>query len=363
MVDQKYDTEVEIDETVDQDLELDEAAKRSADKTGGETTAVKQGSSDTKAPSTKMGMINAMMSKMGEMKKAELESVYEKMLKAMDGEDNDDDDDDDDDMEEMKSKKKMVKSSYKGKKMTKEDLDISADIEAIFSSDESLSEEFKNTASELFQAAVVAQVNEHITTVSEDIDNAVEEQLESIKEEISGKLNEYLEYVVEQFMEQNELAIERGMRAEIAEEFLQGLKSLFVEHYVDVPEEKVDVVEDLANKVDELEESLDEAVNYSISIQKELSEMKRTAVIDELSEELADTQVEKLKSLAEGIEYEDDDQFREKVAMVKENYFPTEATVSDDEQIDESTDGIDTNGMSDTMARYMTHLSQLKTKK
>jgi len=357
MVDQKYETEVEIEEAVDQDLELEEAAKRSADQSIGESSAVKQGSSDTKAPSTKMGMINAMMSKMSEKKKADLESVYEKMLKAMDGED---DMEDDDEEEITSSKKKMVKSS---KKYTKEDIDVSADIDAIFSSDESLSEEFKTTASELFQAAVVAQINEHVAAVSEDIDNAVEEQLESIKEEISGKLNEYLDYVVEQFMEQNELAIERGMRAEIAEEFLQGLKSLFVEHYVDVPEEKVDVVEDLANKVDELEESLDEAVNYSISIQKELSEMKRTAIIDELSEDLADTQVEKLKSLAEGIEYEDDDQFREKVSMVKENYFPAEQTVSDDEQIDESTDGFDTNGMSDTMARYMTHLSQLKTRK
>ena len=359
MVDQKYDTEVEIEEQVDQDLE--EAAKRAADKTGGDTSAVKQGSSDEKMPGTKMGMINAMMSKMSEKKKAELESVYEKMLKAMDDMD-DDDDDDDDDVEEMKTKK-MVKSSYKGKKMTKEDLDISADIDAIFSSDDTLSEEFKTSAKELFEAAVVSQVNAHLIAINEDVDNTVEEQLETAKEDISSKLNEYLDYVVEQFMKENELAIERGMRAEIAEEFLTGLKALFTEHYVDVPEEKVEVVEDLANKVDELEESLDEAVNYSIALQKELVEMKKTAIIEDLSDDLADTQSEKLKSLAEGIDYEDDDQFREKVEMVKETYFPTESAQSDDEQIDESSDGIDTNGMSDTMARYMTHLSQLKTNK
>jgi len=370
MSDQNYDNEVEMN---DVDLDLNEAdAKRPADRTGGDTSVVKQGSSDEKTPETKMGMINAMMQKMNAMKKADLKASYDKMLKAMNDMEDDDDDDDDMEMEGMHGDKKKLnaammkkmKEAMNGKKkMTKEDIDISADIEAIFGSDESLSEEFKTTASQLFETAVISTVNTKLEEMTGDLEHVVAEEVETAKQDISDKLNEYLDYVVEQFMSQNELAIERGIRAEIAEDFLAGLKDLFTEHYVDIPEEKVDVVEDLATKVDELEENLDEAVNYSIAIQKELVEYKKAAVIEGMTDDLADTQVEKLKSLAEGIDYEDDEQFREKLAFVKETYFPNETTVRDDEQIDESSDGIDTSGMSDTMARYMTHISQLKTNK
>jgi len=368
MSDQNYDNEVEMN---DVDFDLNEAdAKRPADRTGGDTSVVKQGSSDEKTPETKMGMVNAMMQKMNAMKKSELKAAYDKMLKAMNDMDEEDDDMEMEGMHGDKKKpmnaammKKMKETMNGKKKMTKEDIDISADIEAIFGSDDSLSEEFKTTASQLFETAVVSTVNTKLEEMTGDLEYVVAEEVESAKQDISDKLNEYLDYVVEQFMSQNELAIERGIRAEIAEDFLAGLKDLFTEHYVDIPEDKVDVVEDLATKVDELEENLDEAVNYSIAIQKELVEYKKAAVIEETSDDLADTQVEKLKSLAEGIDYEDDDQFREKLAFVKETYFPNEAVIRDDEQIDESSDGIDTSGMSDTMVRYMSHISQLNSNK
>ena len=143
-----------------------------------------------------------------------------------------------------------------------------------------------------------------------------------MQEEMAEKVDGYLNYVAEEWMKENELAVERGIRSELVEDFMTGLKNLFQEHYIDIPEEKVDLVDDLFEKVEDLEKQLDETVNNSVEMKKELAEFKKQEALRDVSEELADTEKEKLQKLSEGVEYEDDAQYKEKLEVIKENYFP-----------------------------------------
>ena len=193
-------------------------------------------------------------------------------------------------------------------------------------SGEDLSEEFKTKASTIFEAAVTAkvlsEVNQRVdeleTNYNIEMTEAKEEHLSTVTEKVDG----YLNYVTEEWMKENELAIERGLKGEIAEDFISGLKNLFTEHYIDIPEEKVDLVDDLFEKVEELEQKLDESINTSVDVKKELADYKKAETLREVSENLADTEKEKLGKLAEGIDFEDKSQYSEKLEVIKENYFP-----------------------------------------
>ena len=228
-----------------------------------------------------------------------------------------------DDDEEEEGEEEPVES----KKLKKEDLeiDVKEDIEAIVNG-EDLSEEFKTKASTIFEAAVSAkvlsEVNQRIEKLEEDykkeITEAKEEHLSTVTEKVDG----YLNYVTEEWMKENELAVEKGIRSELVEDFMTGLKNLFTEHYIDIPEEKVDLVDDLFEKVEELEQKLDESINTSVDIKKELAEYKKAETLREVSEDLADTEKEKLGKLADGIDFEDKSQYSEKLEVIKENYFP-----------------------------------------
>ena len=226
----------------------------------------------------------------------------------------------------MKGDAKSVKtqaneeSEEDGEVIAETEVDIKGQLMAIFGED--LSEEFRTKATSIFEAAVIARVNNEMEKVSSKLEEQMVEQLQEYKETLVEKVDTYLNYVVEQWLEENKVAIEAGLRTEIAEDFISGLKTLFTEHYIEVPEDKYDVMEELQVKTEELTEELNSVISTNIEISKELSEIKRTRIFEEQTKDLASTEVEKLKKLVEGIDLDSEDLYREKVTVIKENYFP-----------------------------------------
>ena len=208
------------------------------------------------------------------------------------------------------------------------------DIDALLSG-ENLSEEFKQKATTIFEAAVMSRIEVIAEQVEQQLVEQFEDAVEQIKEDLASKVDDYLNYMVEEWMQQNELAVDTGLRAEIAEDFINGLHNLFVEHYIDVPEDKVDVVSEMAAKVAELEEALNEQISRGIDLTKELNEQKKIEAIYTACEGLAQTQVEKLKSLAEGVEFTTEEEFVEKLEVLKESYFQDNYVVADNSAFDE----------------------------
>lgn len=199
-------------------------------------------------------------------------------------------------------------------------VDATDDINAIFSG-EDLSEEFRNNAKAIFEAAVIAKVNEQVEKLDEEYASKLEEETKAISENIVAKVDEYLEYVVSEWMEENKLAIESGIKSEVVEDFMVGLKNLFVEHYIDIPEEKVDMVEELASKVEALEGELDKAVTENVSLADQIGAYKKASVLSQVSEGLTDVQSAKLKTLAENIEFVSEEDYKEKLNLTKKKYF------------------------------------------
>jgi hypothetical protein len=203
----------------------------------------------------------------------------------------------------------------------KEEIDVTDDINALVNGEE-LSEEFKEKATTIFTAAVSSRIDEETTRLEENYAAQLNEQLDVIKEEMSSKVDSFLNYIVEQWINDNKLAINEGIRTEIAESFMTALKGVFTEHYMDIPEEKFDMVEGMTNKLDEMETKLNEQIDKNIELNSSLGEFVKESIVGEVSQGLADTQKEKLSSLAEGVEFSTEESFREKVETIKENYFP-----------------------------------------
>ena len=197
------------------------------------------------------------------------------------------------------------------------------DLSPIFGDE--LSEDFKAKATSIFEAAVIARVNSEMDKVASSLEEKYAADVAEYKDGIVEKIDSYLNYVVENWMKENELALENGLRTEIAEDFMAGLKVLFKEHYIEVPEEKYDVIGELQAKAAELESKLDEAIGHNVDLNKEVTSLKRQAVVEELSKDLADTEAAKLGKLLEGVDFENEDLYREKVSVIKENYFPKNA--------------------------------------
>lgn len=207
-----------------------------------------------------------------------------------------------------------------------EEVDVASmkeDIDALLSG-EQLSEEFRTKAATIFEAAVLSRVDLVKEQLQQELTEQFETTVEELKEEMASKVDEYLNYVVEQWMKNNELAIETGLRAEIMEDFMVGLHTLFKENYIDIPDEKVDVVEELSAKVEELTTKLNEEIDNSVSLVQELKEHKKTEAIYAACEGLTQTQVEKIKSLAESVEYTTEEEFADKLETLKESYFPSQ---------------------------------------
>jgi hypothetical protein len=215
------------------------------------------------------------------------------------------------------------------------------DIDALFADDNTISEEFKDKVSTIFEA----RVSDRVSQIEEEIESKyaemLEEALTQVQSELTEKVDDYLNYVVEHWLEDNQIAIESGLRAEITEEFISGLRNLFAEHYIDVPSEKIDLVDELAGKVEELESKLDEEIERAIDLNKQLIESHKIEITHEVCEGLTATQVEKIKSLAESVEFSTADEYKNKLETIRENYFPSGVKKADEgqlhEQIEEST--------------------------
>lgn len=236
----------------------------------------------------------------------------------------------------------------------KESYDFSDDLEALVSEEATLSEGFKDKAALIFEAAISSKVAEEVARLEEQYAEDLAEEIKTTKEDLVEKVDNYLNYVVENWMEENKLAIQSGLRAEIAEGFMNSLKDLFVESYIEVPESKVDLVDGLADEVKELEEKLNETTEKNISMKEALEELVRKDIIREASKDLAETQVAKLESLAEGVEFEGPEEFATKVATLKESYFKAgevTSVVSDDPE-EEGEEG--TTEINESMAQYLT---------
>jgi hypothetical protein len=223
--------------------------------------------------------------------------------------------------------KKLIKKMMNKEKM-KEDLDA-------LLGGENLSEEFVQKASTIFEAAVIARAEEVIAEAETELMEQFEAAIEEVKEDLAAKVDDYLNYMVEEWVKDNEIAIEKGLRSEIVEDFITGLKGLFEEHYIDIPAEKVDVVEGLTAKVEELEDALNEQIKVAVEMKKELSESKKVEAIYAACEGLTQTQVEKLKSLAEGVEFTTEEEFGTKLTTLKEGYFKADVKVADSSALDE----------------------------
>ena len=264
---------------------------------------------------TKVGMITAMMTKLNGMKKDEVENIMS-MMKP-------------ENMKKMEDmhKKEMAKGEMMSDKpveklaamVNKEDLDLSQDIDALFGDIED--KEFKEKATTMFEAAVLSKVNEQLSKYATQAESDTKESINEEVEKLSEKVDQYLDYVVNEWVKDNKLAIERGVKSEITEDFLKGLKNLFNEHYVDIPEEKVDVVEEMVQQIDELNAKVKELTDQNVELSNTKKSIEKDSIVAESVKDLTDTQAEKLKSLVEGIEFSSTEDFVKKVNMVKEQYF------------------------------------------
>lgn len=248
--------------------------------------------------SSQSALLNAMINQLKEMDKAELQASYDKLQGDVTIE------------EEVA--------------VQEETFDATEEINTLFGGDD-LSEEFKSQAKSLFEAAVSVKVKEQVAASEKTLNEQVEAEKEEFAEGLINKVDEYLDYVVENYLEENRIAVESGLRVEIVEDFLSGLKSLFIENYIEVPEEKADLVDEFANRIEELEESLEKEINEKKEVTEQLNAFAKERVIAEESEELSSIQAEKVKALAEEIEFVSEEDFRGKVGLIKDKYFADES--------------------------------------
>jgi len=292
-------------------------AVASVDKAGDATSQAKApggvANQGEKMPKTKAGMINAMSMKLHGMKKDQLAAAYSKM------------------MEDVEVEEETVVETT---------VDTTAELDALVESEATLSDEFKAKTAVLFETAVKSKLSEEVDRIESQYKEELAEEISSTKADLVEKVDSYLNYVVETWMEDNKLQIQNGLRTDIAESFMDKLKDLFTESYIEVPESKVDLVDELAEQVEELESKLNETTQKVIESSEELEVYKRDTIVREASRDLAETQVEKLKSLVEDIDFDTEEDFAAKVATVKESYFAKEVTPEESEAIVEDADAV-----------------------
>ncbi len=318
----------------------------SVDKAADETPDNSAKNKASIAPKTKAGMINAMASASLEYgtkhDKAEVQSLYQKVMDIMKGNEE----------PEMKKESYEAEESVDAVESAKTELDTLVDNEA------TLSEEFKQKTAVIFEAAVKSKLSEEIDRLETQYKEELEEEVSSTKSELVEKVDSYLNYVVENWIKENEIAIENGLRTEIAEGFMDKLKDLFTESYIQVPESKVDLVDELAEQVEELETKLNETTQKVIDQSGEIEEMTKDRIINESASDLADTQVEKLKSLVNDLDFEDAEKYAEKVKTIKEAHFSQETGSSDESTMIEEDGHDEVMETSPNMERYVSTLKK-----
>jgi len=285
---------------------------------------------------TKEMMKAEMQQKMESMKAQDLKAAYEAMCGEM----------------EKKEEESVDESTLEDRLAT---VDVSEDVSALTAGEE-LSEEFQEKAATIFEAAVKSKIRSEVARIESAKQQEVAEEVETVKSELTEKVDAYLTYVVEEWMKENEIAIERGLKGEIAEDFISGLKSLFEEHYIDVPDEKYDILGSQSEQIDVLESKLNEQIEKTAELKKQNNELVRESVFADISSDLADTEVEKFKGLAEDVEFTDADAFKAKLDTLKESYFPKATTIA--ESVDSETDDSEAFDTTGAMAAYMAAISK-----
>jgi hypothetical protein len=273
-------------------------------------------------------------------------------------EEDEEEEDEDEDEEEEEGKKK-------GKKKMEEEFDIDEDVNALLAGEE-LSEEFQEKARTIFEAAIRSKVGEIKEELQETYENALIEEVQFIKQELTERVDAYLEYVSDEWIQENALAVEHGLKTEMTESFLNGMKQLFEDHYVTIPEDRYDVIESMVDKLDEMEEKLNEQIERNIALNKRLAESVADVIFADVAEGLALSQKDKLASLAENVEFDGEDNYREKLVTLRESYFPSNAGTqrSDSENLSEEIthDGIENSSVSPIMEAYLQTLSRVSKK-
>lgn len=305
------------------------AKKRPNDKTGG----------DKVAPKADKGIVRELYNKMNSMTAEDLRKLHGIIM------------DEDFDIDEFSAESEDVLEDV--------EYDFTEDLKDLVESEATLSEEFKEKTAIIMEAAIKSKLKAEVARLEESYEEQLNEAVEAIEEDLVEKINSYLNYVAESWMEENKVAIQSGLRAEIAEKFMNKLKDLFVESYIDVPEEKLDLVDDLAEQVESLEEELNSMIEEQMTMREELEAYKRQEIIFEMSDGLADTQIDRLAELAEGVDFDDEDTFRKRVAVIKETYFKKKATKTAatgiTENVDDSEDEIEVPA---AMANYVNALKK-----
>ena len=306
---------------------------------------------DSDGVDTVEGMVEAIKTSVSSIEESDVEAVVEELDKFFvveeeediseakstkkeeeeeEEEEGDEEDEDEDEEEVPAESKKMKKESFY---ITSQDLDLNEDVTAMFQGEE-LSEELQNKAKTIFEAAVVARVNNKINDIVEDVNDVLEERVEKIEESYGEKVDEYLTYTVNEWVKDNKLAIESGIRSEMYESFISGMRKVFDDHYINFPEEEISIAEDLQNKVKELEKGLNETLEENAKLHKENKEAHKKTVVDDVTDGLSEAQKDKLVELYENIEVDSNDEnfdkFRANAVLIRENYFPKEVSTVED---------------------------------
>ena len=293
-----------------------------------------------------MDKMSEMMGKMNSMKKPELMAAYNAMEMAMK-------------KDEMKEPTEEEKSKSEAVEKRVKDIDVKEHVDALMNGEGDLSEEFKRKAATVFEAAVKSKVRDEVSRIEDDYRNELDENINANKDELTEKVDNYLNYVCEEWTKENELAIERGLKGEIAEDFISGLKQLFEDHYIDVPNEKYDVLEAQSEKISQLEAKLSESIEKNVSLKTNNAGLVKEQVMSDMSSDLAETEIEKFKSLTEDVDFVDEDSYKEKLETLKENYFPKVKTV-----VAETVDNVETGNaqdidVSNSMTAYMSAIGRV----
>ena len=339
----------------DEKKEQDDVEKKNEDEDDVEEAKVTES-----RPKTKSGMIQAMYDKLNLMKKADISAKFDKIVAQFgddEGEDEKDDDEKDADAAAAVEKKEAVEKRVK-------DIDVKDDVEALVKGDSSLSDEFKQKAATIFEAAVKSKVKAEIERLEGEYATELTESKKEVKDLLVTKVDNYLNYVVEEWMKDNELAIEKGIKGEIAEDFIGGLKQLFEDHYIDVPDEKYDILDAKEKEIDELKSKVNEMTEKAVDDKKQIDDYSKEDILEHVTSGLADTEKEKMKSLVEDISFEGADEYKKKLSTIKESYFGTGKSAP------ESTENVDSvntdNGsivdVSGSMKRYTDAISRAKSR-
>ena len=319
---------------------------------------------ELKANAEKEKEVNEQDEKEKEVVKAQDKKDDEKTLKAnADKEKEDVKEEEEKDKEELKAnadaeKAKELKAQEIKDKMKK--VDVKEDVKALVGNESDLSDEFKNKASTIFEAAVRNKLADEVIRLEDEYADKVKTDTETAKNEIVEKVDGYLNYIVEEWMKENELAVEKGLKSEVAEDFISGLKKLFESHYIDIPEEKYNVIEDQAAKIDELNKKLNESIEKNVELNKDNAKHTRDEILSDVASDLADTEKDKFNGLAENVEYNSADDFRKKVETLKASYFPKSKSTGDEvNDVAGTQDNIDSQ-VTESMAAYTAAISKQK---